>query len=264
MTDQPTGWSEADSLTYQQFSAVVVPGRLEQMTALLTLLPFGPDESFRVAELGCGEGFLAQALLTAFPNVELTALDGSAAMRAQAAARLEPFKDRVKIETFDLTATDWFQRLDGVDGVLSSLCVHHLMAEEKRTLFGVIGRRISSRGALLLADLVEPQRPEARELFAATWDRITEAQALAETGSRAAFDRFIATEWNYYRYNDPDDRPSPLFEQLLWLKEAGFTGVDCFWLQAGHAIYGGYKQAAVNGPRLSFEQAWQAAQAVLK
>ena len=30
-------------------------------------------------------------------------------------------------------------------------------------------------------------------------------------------------------------------DQLDWLREAGLSTVDCFWMQAGHAIYGGYR-----------------------
>jgi hypothetical protein len=37
------------------------------------------------------------------------------------------------------------------------------------------------------------------------------------------------------------DKPSGIFEQLRWLAAAGFTAVDAYWLQAGHAIYGGQK-----------------------
>jgi hypothetical protein len=50
---------------------------------------------------------------------------------------------------------------------------------------------------------------------------------------------------DYYRHPDPLDRPSGLFEQLRWLAEAGFTGVDCFWMSAGHAVYGGYTSGEV-------------------
>jgi hypothetical protein len=35
------------------------------------------------------------------------------------------------------------------------------------------------------------------------------------------------------------DKPSRLSDQFRWLEEAGFAEVDVFWMQAGHAIYGG-------------------------
>ena len=42
---------------------------------------------------------------------------------------------------------------------------------------------------------------------------------------------------------DPEDidKPSPLLTQLKWLEQAGFKAVDVFWMQAGHAIFGGWK-----------------------
>ena len=54
--------------------------------------------------------------------------------------------------------------------------------------------------------------------------------------------RFVGEGWNYYRQpDDPIDRPSSLAEQLGWLREIGFVGVDAFWVKAGHALFGGYK-----------------------
>ena len=38
---------------------------------------------------------------------------------------------------------------------------------------------------------------------------------------------------------NPIDKPSSLAEQLAWLVQAGFVGVDCHWLVAGHAIFSG-------------------------
>ncbi|MEW5961442.1 MAG: class I SAM-dependent methyltransferase [Chloroflexota bacterium] len=263
MTDSQDTWTESDSELYQRLAPVAVPDRAGQMAGLLTLLPFQKDECCRIVEVGCGEGLLAMALLDCFPQARLTALDGSAAMRAQATARLQPWGDRVTIQPFDLAATGWLACVEGAEAVLSSLCLHHLDGPQKQTLFKALSQRLSRRGALLVADLVAPQRPEARQLFAADWDRWTRRQSLAETGSTDLFKTFVETEWNYFYFDDPVDTPSPLFDQLLWLKEAGFEGVDCFWLQAGHAIYGGYKSGAKPGG-VSFEQAWESVARALK
>jgi hypothetical protein len=157
-------------------------------------------------------------------------------------------------------SNDWHKHLSDADCVLSSLVIHHLFGEDKRALFNTIHTHLSNRGALLIADLVEPQHPEGQSLFAATWDFVTRAQSIDQTGTADLFETFKQVEWNTYRYPDPADRPSPLFDQLLWLKEAGFSVVDCFWLQAGHAIYGGYKSdAGASSERLRFEVALRVA-----
>jgi tRNA (cmo5U34)-methyltransferase len=260
----PYQWTEADSKLYQEIASVAVPAREEQIATMLTLLPFTQADSFRAVELGCGEGFLSAALLDCFPQAEILALDGSEEMRSQAAERLSVFGSRATVEAFDLYATDWLAGLEGTDCVVSSLVIHHLDGDEKQRLFCAIGNRLARHGVLLLADLIRPQRPEASELFAATWDQSAKAQALAKTGFRQLFEQFVKSQWNYYRFPDAADKPSSLFDQLTWLKAAGFAIVDCFWLQAGHAIYGGYKTAPGNAAAgVSFAAALRSAQMAL-
>lgn len=263
MSEDSDRWNTDTSALYRQVAAVAVPARAEQIAAILTLLPFRQADSFRVVELASGEGRLAYAILSAFPHATLLALDLEESMRDETAARLRAFGARASVAPFDMAAADWYGLLEGADAVVSSLCIHHLDGPQKQGLFRAIRARLPARGALLIADLIQPQRAEARELSATTWDHAAEAASMAQTGSRAGFEAFQATQWNYFRYPDPFDKPSPLFDQLLWLREAGFTVADCFWLQAGHAIYGGYVSAGEGGG-LPFEQALSAARVALQ
>jgi cyclopropane fatty-acyl-phospholipid synthase-like methyltransferase len=234
------------------------------MAVLLTLLPFGVPEAGRVVELGCGEGRLASAILTAFPKASVLALDGSDEMRQHTRDRLRPFGARGEVEALDLHGDDWLGRLDGVDAVVSSLALHHLDAAGKRQLFEGAAGRISARGALLVADLVEPKRAEAREVFAAGWDAAAERQSRTPPGSAAGLARFTETRWNIYHFPDPVDMPSPMFEQLTWLRAAGFASVDCYWLRAGHAVYGGYRSEHRDaGLPLRFGDALRVAESIL-
>lgn len=258
------GWTETDSEIYQRLSQVAVPARAEQIAALLTLIPFAPTDTFHVVELASGEGLLSAAVMHAFPNATLLALDGSEAMRQATRARLAGFSDKVSVGDFDMAADDWYDHLDGADVVMSSLCVHHLNGTEKRGLFQAIAERLSTRGVLLIADLIEPQRNEGRELFAGTWDAAAQAQSQVVAESSELYDLFRAENWNYYRTPDPLDKPSSLFEQLLWLRDAGFAVADCFWMQAGHAIYGGYKSTTSVSASLSYPTAVTVAEQVLQ
>ncbi len=238
-------WDEGDSTVYRALAEVAVPEREQQLAALLCLLPFGRDEAFKILDVGCGEGIFSYAALTVFPHASVVALDGSASMREHAEALLGAFGERAEVREFTLESTDWLDAREDADCVVSSLALHHLTAEGKRRLFERAYRRLPERGALLIADVALPQRAEAWRLYADAYDDICRRQSIERTGDDAMFARLAAEKWNYFRYPDDAETPSPLSHQLGWIAEAGFEGVDCFWLQAGHAVFGGYKGGAV-------------------
>ena len=136
----------------------------------------------------------------------------------------------------------------GVDLVVSSLALHHLNDAKKQYLYKAAADRLSPRGALLIADLVDPQHPAAREAAADRWDALARRQAEA-LGAPELFQRFLDERWNHFRFPDAADQPSALMHHLVWLRHAGFAAVDCWWLDAGHAVFGGFKQAAASTPR---------------
>lgn len=257
MSDQDR-WSEDASAVYRQLAKIAVPARTDQLATLLTLIPFGKDDEFKVVELASGEGRLSYAILSAFPNATVLALDFEQSMREETADRLSEFGERVQVEAFDMMLSDWYSLMAGADVVVSSLCIHHLTGEGKQGLFRAVNAQLSTRGAFLIADLVLPQRSQANEVFSATWDASAKRASYDLTGDDKLFGIFEAENWNYYRVPDDFDKPSPLFHQLKWLESAGFKHVDCFWMQAGHAIYGGYMPSA-GDDTVGYEQAYHSA-----
>ncbi len=240
-----SGWTEQDSQTYRDIADVAVPRRQEMVATLVAAVPFTPDDTVTILELGSGDGRLAEALLTVFPRATLTALDGSESMRREASSRLAMFGDRVRVAAFDIAALDWWDRMFGVDLIVSSLCLHHLNDARKQYLYKAAAERLSPRGALLIADLVDPQHPALRRLAADLWDARARLQA-ESLGAPELFQRFVAARWNHFRFPDEADRPSALFHHLIWLRHAGFSAADCSWLYAGHAVFGGFKQAGAS------------------
>jgi SAM-dependent methyltransferase len=244
-TKRDNGWTEDDSTLFADMGEVFVPAREAQLDTLCRLIPAQPDETFTVAELGAGAGVLARAVLEAYPNCHYLALDGSETMRQLMRERLASFADRIDIRPFALEEAGWREALpQPLRCVLSSLCVHHLSGDGKRQLFANMAARLEPGGALLLADLVWPANEVTRQLYAAQWDEATRERSLSVYGDLSGFQRFRELGWNFFDdpEGDPMDQPSRLFHQLLWLREAGFPVVDCFWMQAGHAIYGGYRE----------------------
>ena len=235
-------WQESDSEAFLDYGQIITPARDEIAQAFLDLMPAQPDESFLFVEIGTGQGWLSAQLLEHFRAAKAIGLDGSRTMLQQAATLLAPFADRVELRYFRLEDRGWLTELpNNPRGFVSSLVIHHLDGPEKRELFEALYRRLEPGGALLIADVIAPTSEWERRYLARAWEAVVKRQSLQMLGDLRAYEFFVQHRWNMYDYPDPVDKPSSLPEQLRWLEEAGFTGVDVFWTQAGHAVFGGYK-----------------------
>ncbi|MFN8473684.1 MAG: class I SAM-dependent methyltransferase [Anaerolineae bacterium] len=234
-------WQETDSAAFIEQGAVFTPSRDEIEAALVALIPAREDEPFIAVEIGTGAGWLSEAVLRAYPNASVVGLDGSPRMREAAASRLAPYGARAEVRPFRLEDDAWLADLRDIRVFVSCLVIHHLDGDGKRALFAALHERLAPGGALLVADIVAPTSEPARRYAAQSWDDDVRRQSLALTGSMAAYEDFVATQWNMFDYPDPVDMPSPLADQLRWLAEIGYVGVDAFWVRSGHAVYGGYK-----------------------
>ena len=238
------GWNEQASQMFIDYGRYFVPERERQLQIIVDLVPRfdGPGT---IVELCCGEGLLAEAILDRFPTYTVHGFDGSTEMLQRAQERLARFGGRFQASPFDLAARSWRDVDDPVHAVVTSLALYHLDGPQKQVLFRDIYAILAPGGAFIIADVVEPAHPLGRELAADAWDEAVRERALELDGTTEGFALFERERWNMYRYFDPEDidKPSRLFDQLKWLEQAGFGGVDGYWMRAGHAVFGGWKPA---------------------
>ena len=237
-------WTETDSRDFLDFAEVAVPGRQEQIEMLLQLVPAAQGEEFPAVELACGEGLLAERLLDRFPRAKLTAFDGSDVMLEAVRKRLSRFAYRVEMRKFELGSEAWLADMQGaLRCVLSSLSIHHLTHEDKRSLYSRIAGRLEPGGGLLISDVVLPDNAMVRRAVVDAWHRIARERSQELTGSLDTYKRLAAEGWVPPETDEPEpgEMPARVCDHLTWLKEAGLKDVDCFWMRGGIAIYGGYR-----------------------
>ncbi|HEX2295365.1 MAG TPA: class I SAM-dependent methyltransferase [Actinomycetota bacterium] len=149
-----------------------------------------------ILELGTGAGETASRLLALHADARLVGVDSSAEMLA-GAARVLPAA-RVSLVEADLADP----LPDGTfDLVASALAVHHLEGRRKAELFRRVAAALVPGGRFVLGDVVEPGDPR---------------------------DAVIENEPGY-------DFPSPLPDQLEWLREAGLDP-EVVWEQRDLAV----------------------------
>jgi tRNA (cmo5U34)-methyltransferase len=243
--DAPGTWGEDESKIFIEFGQAMVPGREEIERTFLDLIPAEPDETFLAVEIGTGTGWLSAAVLREYPKARILGLDGSPQMLEKAAQLLAPYRYRVELRPFSLEEFSWTDELShGVRVFLSSLVLHHLDGAGKRELFARFFDRLEPDGALLFADVMEPRTERARNHFATAWEEEIRRRSVEIYGDARAHEYYVRERWNIYDHPDPMDKPSTLPEQLGWMEEAGFEGVDVYWARAGHALLGGYRPVA--------------------
>jgi tRNA (cmo5U34)-methyltransferase len=237
-----TVWSEDTSQHFIDYGAYFVPEREVQIDTIASVIP-APGGPVHMVELCSGEGLLAEALAARFPSAIVHAYDGSEAMLASTAAKLAAHGSGHTTHKFEIAETGW-RRFDWpLHAVVSSLAIHHLDGPGKAQLSKDIAAALAPGGVFVICDLVEAQTPEAQALWVRHWDEGVRERSLTLDGNEKMLDFFREDGWNYYMDPDADpvDMPSPLLDQLIWLKEAGLETVDVHWLKAGHAIFSGRK-----------------------
>ena len=128
------------------------------------------------------------------------------------------FADDERVELVEHDLAEPLPALRRFDVVVSSMAIHHLEHERKRSLYGEV------------FDLLEPGG-----VFA-NFEYVASATHRLHLAFFAAIDEPIENE-------DPSDRLLDVETQLGWLRELGFDDVDCYWKWLEMALLIGVKPA---------------------
>lgn len=187
---------------------------------------FTPDDKGDILDLGAGTGLLAAILREQFPKARLTLIDISEEMLARARERFDG--QDVSIITGDYSSEVIPGRFDAI---VSALSIHHLTDHDKAALFRRIFEALRPGGVFVNADEVKGETPELDRLYWQAWEDEIIARGIDPREVVAARERMR------------HDIPATLDAHLRWLREAGFTDVDCWYKYWGYAVFGGRKQA---------------------
>ncbi len=151
----------------------------------------------RILELGTGTGETARRLLERHPDAVLIGIDESAGMLDAARAALPAARVDLRVGRLEDPLP-----AGPFDLVASALCVHHLSGSEKAGLFTRVYEALEPGGMFVLGDVVVPDDP-----------------ADAKIPLTPGF-----------------DKPSPVPEQLSWLRDAGFCDLRVAWARDDLAV----------------------------
>jgi len=177
------------------------------------LLEFIPARARRILDLGTGDGRLLALVRQAHPATAAIAIDFSPAM-LEAANRRFASDSRVTVMEHNLDSP--LPALGKFDAVTSSFAIHHLVHERKRELYAEIFRLVEPGGVFCNLEHVASPTARLHEEFL----------------ERIGFT--VETE-------DPSNKLLDVETQLQWLREIGFTDVDCHWKWRELALLAGIR-----------------------
>lgn len=207
-------WTTAQHVDRYLARADAFPRRTEGESVLLAHVP---RDHRRILDLGTGDGRLLALLGIDRGEMLGVGLDFSPLMLEAAHKRLAD-DARIVLVRHDLAEP--LPALGRFDAVVSSMAIHHLDHERKRSLYGEVFELLEPGG--VFANFEHVASPTHRLHLA-----------------------FFAAIGEPLEHEDPSDRLLDVQTQLAWLRELGFADVDCYWKWLEMALLIGVKPAQV-------------------
>ena len=213
---------------YDQSREKLIPCYSDFYQTIVKIIPFASSTSLSVVDLGAGTGLLSKQILKAFPKSNMTLVDISEKMLNIAKSRLSAYSN------VEYQPIDYSDELPSMhyDLIVSSLSIHHLTDKNKKKLFRGIKNALKPNGIFINADQVLGESEGIENLYHSIWLSEVKRNGITETELSEALDRM------------KEDKMATLSSQIEWLKESGFTSVNCWYQNLRFAVYSGQNAQA--------------------
>jgi tRNA (cmo5U34)-methyltransferase len=203
-------WPSAEHALEYLRRADTIPHRVEGEA---TLLEFVPPTAKRILDLGSGGGRLLGLVRAVVPQAQFVALDFSPTMLQTLRDRFASLTD-VGVVAHDLQNP--LPEMGKFDCVMSSFAIHHLSHERKRALHCEIFGLLAPGGVFCNLEHVASPTIALHHEFLRCLETAPDQE-------------------------DPSNKLLDVETQLQWLREVGFTDVDCHWKWRELALLAGRK-----------------------
>lgn len=198
---------------------------------LTDLLPQGAS----VLELGAGSGLFTREMINTEHFNEIIVSDGAEAMLAIAKNNLSNHSTHLIFDNLDFTQTCWSKKYKDIkiDAVTSSMAIHH--AANKKALFNEVYNVLSPNGVFVFADHVAGASPLIDNLIGTKRAKIKLSSSDKEIKDPLKIENFIKDDNE--KQDAEGNKCEPITSYLNYLKEVGFTDVDCIWRDYWLAVF---------------------------
>ena len=214
--------------SYDRLQPVLSPPYEKGLEMIVDLIPFDPEETLELVDLGCGTAEPALRVLQHFPQATCTCIDSEPVMLSMARKKLAAFAGRAEVLQGDMTRCE----IPGCDVVLSAKAVHHVPPHHLSALFARVHGALRPGGCFILYDAMS---------LGPAWGPVARLQAsrFRHRHVRRAIDSGIATREEIERRQDYKRRMKAAGKDIEYehdaeglmrrMEEAGFDEVSVAW-----------------------------------
>jgi tRNA (cmo5U34)-methyltransferase len=202
-----------------------IPMALEQIDVMLRLMAACGRPIRRFLDLGCGDGVLSAAVLERYPEAHAVLADFSAPMIDAAKQRFAAGPALITPIILDYASPSWVAQMAEwrpFDAVISGFSIHHQPDERKREIYEEIFQLLGPGGVFV---------------------NVEHVASASDWGESIHDDLFLEHLYHHHQgtsqeevakiyYHRPDKAANilaPVEAQCQWLREIGFSDVDCYW-----------------------------------
>jgi ubiquinone/menaquinone biosynthesis C-methylase UbiE len=239
-----TVW-KSDTLAGHYLEGVrgAIPLADEQLRLMLHLVHAAVPRPRRLLDLGCGDGVLGRAAVDRFPDARVVFVDFSDYMLDAARMKLGAQAPHHAYLPLDYGDPAWVDALgdEPFDAILSGFSIHHQPDDRKHRLYGQLFDLLAPGGLFLNLEHVASASDWGTRLFDAYFIDALHHFHVQHDGTRTR--EAVAADY-YHRPDKNANILAPVETQCAWLREIGFTRVDCFFKVFELALFGGCKPPA--------------------
>lgn len=189
-------------------------------------------------DLGAGGGTATAEVMKRNPVQAATLTDFSEPFLEGARKQFAETDTDIAYVTGDFRDSDWHPQVDErgpFDMVVSRFAIHHIPDELKRALYARVLEWLRPGGLFVHIEHTASASP----MYNAAHDRLMVERITAGQGESANFDEVFASY--RMRADGGANILAPVCDQLNWLRELGFTDVDCAFKCFELAVFAGRK-----------------------
>ncbi|MFH1073670.1 MAG: class I SAM-dependent methyltransferase [Candidatus Firestonebacteria bacterium] len=218
-----------------------IPYAVDHIEVMLDAIRASNRNVKNFADIGCGNGILAGAILLRYPEACGTLVDFYEPVLNEAKQQLLDHVSNINFVTADLMDPRWIKNVKKnipFDVIVSGFTIHHIPDRRKKELYKEIFKMLKPGGIFIN---IEQIAPESKLISAMADNAIIES--LRKFHKKRGMEKSVIAIRKEYieEFSSKENTLASCKTHMKWLENTGFSEVSLFFKAYAGTVFGGIK-----------------------